>query len=102
MMTDTTLPLHDDTAQPPVSETPPPAPPTPPAPPEPRRGPGGWAVLLAAILVSALVSAGITSAMIRRDEQTPAVAPDLAAQDSANDEVAPQDGAPGNDTDVGA
>ncbi|MPZ73127.1 MAG: PDZ domain-containing protein [Nitriliruptorales bacterium] len=60
-MTDTTLPPRDDTPQSPPSVTPTP-PPEPPA----SRGPRGWAVLLAAIVVSALVSAAVTGAMILR------------------------------------
>ena len=80
-MSDTTLPLRDDTAP---LQTPPP----PPQPPvdhrrEPRR-PRGWLTVLAAALVAALVSAGVTTALLRQDgnaepaQRPAAVAPEIA------------------------
>lgn len=96
-MTDTTLPLRDETR-----EVPPPAPPPPvyDRASEPRRP---WATVLAAALISALVSAGVTTALVR--DQTDAE----AGQDvAAADEPAPvleQPAAPegaGTGTDIAA
>ena len=66
-MADTTMPLSTDTQQLPTAPPPPQdPPPTPPAPQPPRSG--GWKTVIAAALVSALVSAGVTAALVENDD----------------------------------
>lgn len=76
-MTDTTLPLRDDTHEV-AAPLPPPPPVTDPA--ARRRGPRGWVVVVAAAVVSALVSAGMTSALLRSEPTVPRA---VTAQDAA-------------------
>ena len=102
-MTDTTLPPRDDMPQPPApSYMPPPtfgAPP-PLAAPKPRRGPGGWTILIAAVAVSALVSAGTTAAITRRGEDGASQSTPRLTDTAADD---PADGAGGgSDPDAAA
>ena len=95
-MTHTTLPLRDETqAVPP----PPPPPPVVEPPAEPRR-PRGWVTVLAAALIAALVSAGVTTALVRDgasdagDSQTAAAdepAPELDQPNAASGEGASPD-----------
>ena len=75
-MTDTTLPLRDQS--PPAGEPPPP-PPQPPA----SRGPNSWIVLIATVLVSALVSAGVTRALTPAATEERTAAPVVKAGTSA-------------------
>ena len=74
-MTDTTSDLRTDT-QPFAAPPPPPPPPAPFA--QPARGRGPWLAVLASALVAAVVSAGVTTAVLRTSEdaeQPPAAAP---------------------------
>jgi S1-C subfamily serine protease len=71
-MTETAFPTQDEAPAQPVSSVgpTPPSQTPPPAPPSPGR-PRGWPSLLAAALVAALVSAGVTTAVIRSEQPAP-------------------------------
>ena len=92
-MTDTTMPLRDETRQAP------PAPPPPPRyerPSEPRR-PRRWVTVLAAALISALVSAGVTTALVRPDQPAADGATAENALPAVEESAARAGDAPGSD-----
>ena len=95
-MTDTTLPLRHENE--PLHTSPPPPPPPVEPSPAPRR-PRGWVTVLAAALVAALVSAGVTTALMRTNAQqepevsAPAAVETVDRSGRAADDVAAVDAA---------